>query len=354
MSSIITAAKVDISQATLPTTISIIIPVYNASDFIADCLNSIYNTKIDVVFEVIVVDDASTDDSAKIVQSFPCRYFRIQKSGVASARNFGIKKAQGGIIFFFDADVRLKKDTIARFLKHFQEDKDAHIIQGRWDKKSPVPSFSSRFFLLKYTYNFTPLFKGEKRIEVANLETGCLAIRREVFHYFDGFNESYRLSGGEEHEFGMRLLEKYKIYYYPDIFVEHAFGNILKTLGKIHRRTVNFSILSFKVRKSGFLKKHKNSVPTQNKVSVIIIYLLLINSFLFLFNIRSALILSSILLLFYFINIFKFLAFLFRQENIIFALKGAAADFLIMLPMLFGLLRGAYIYYILGQRDFKI
>src|SRR3990167_7399424 len=125
--------------------ISIIIPVYNGANSIGNCLESIFRNRVDIPFEVMVIDDGSTDDTAGIVRQFPCQYFRIEKSGAAAARNYGIKRANGDIIFLFDADVRLKEDTIEKFLKHFSEDKDTYIIQGRWDKNSLSPTLSSRF-----------------------------------------------------------------------------------------------------------------------------------------------------------------------------------------------------------------
>ncbi|MEW6618877.1 MAG: glycosyltransferase family 2 protein [bacterium] len=334
--------------------ISIVIPVYNGEKTIGRCLDSIFSSNIKVPFEVIIVDDGSTDNTAGVVQEFACRYLRIEKSGVAAARNFGIKEAKGDIIFFFDADVILKKDTLEKFLRHFEEDTDAYIIQGRWDRKSPISTFSSEFFLLKYTYNFAGLFKDKRRIEAANLETGCLGIRKEVFNYFKGFNEGYKFSGGEEHELGIRLLARYKIFYYPDIFVEHGFGNILPALKKIYRRTINFSILSFQAKNKDFMKLHSNSVPLQDKLSIIIISLMGINFFLLFFKARLALILFIILLLIYIINIYKFLFFLLKEKGIFFAMKRAVADFTIMLPRLLGILKAIYIYFVLRQKDYRV
>lgn len=334
--------------------ISIIIPVYNGEKHIGKCLNSINGCKINITFEIIVVDDASTDGTESVIQKFPCRYIKIKKSGVAAARNAGIKNAKGDIIFFFDADVKLKKDTIDRFLAHFREDADAYLMQGRWDKISPVPTFSSRFLLLKYAYNFKELFKNKRRLEAANLETGCLAVRREVFEKIGLFDERYKFSGGEEHELGIRILERYKIFYYPDIFVEHAFGNIFNTLKKIYRRTVNFSMLSFKTENKNFMKLHRNSVPLQDKISVLIIFLLVCDLPLFFININTGFYIFIILLALYFLNVFNFFVYLRKEESTSFAIIGIASDFLIMIPRLLGALKASCMFYVLRQKEYKI
>jgi glycosyltransferase involved in cell wall biosynthesis len=334
--------------------ISIIIPVYNGEKFIGHCLNSVFKAKINVPFEVIAIDDGSTDNTAGIVRQFPCGYFKIEKSGVSAARNAGIKKAKGEIIFFFDADVRLKEDTITRFSKHFEEDRNAYIIQGRWDKESSVPGFSSRFLLLKYAYNFMGQFKGNRRIEWSSLETGCLGVRAEVFERCGGFDEGYKFAGGEEHEFAMRVLNKYKIFYYRDIFVGHAFESIFKAFKKTYKRTVNFSMLSFKSGNKNFIKPRKNFIPIQDRISVLLIFLLLCSSSLFFFDIKLASIICTIILFMYLANISKFLLYLRTERNAFFAITGIAAHLAIMFPRLLGILKAGYMFYILRQTEFKI
>lgn len=88
--------------------ISVIIPVYNASGFLADCLQSVAGQTW-TVLEVLLIDDGSTDDSACICRSFcekDSRFRLLQKEngGVSSARNLGLEKASGDYIAFVDAD----------------------------------------------------------------------------------------------------------------------------------------------------------------------------------------------------------------------------------------------------------
>lgn len=77
--------------------ISVIIPNYNGSSTIGKCLESAFSSKYDN-FEVLAVDDCSTDNSVEIIKSFPCRLIALDKnSGASKARNTGAYKSSGEI-----------------------------------------------------------------------------------------------------------------------------------------------------------------------------------------------------------------------------------------------------------------
>ena len=88
--------------------VSIIIPVYNAEQYIAECLKSLSDQTF-CDFEVLIVDDGSNDLTPTICQSYAVKdprfkYFSKKNGGVSSARNFGLKRASGEWIAFVDAD----------------------------------------------------------------------------------------------------------------------------------------------------------------------------------------------------------------------------------------------------------
>ena len=110
--------------------VSIIIPVYNSMNTLNLCLDSVcdqvsgYEEKI----EVIVVDDGSTDGSAKIIERYSKRFgFKVimqQNKGLSGARNSGISLASGRYLYFLDSDDYLLPKTIEEFLKWTQSDAD--------------------------------------------------------------------------------------------------------------------------------------------------------------------------------------------------------------------------------------
>jgi glycosyltransferase involved in cell wall biosynthesis len=90
---------------TSETTVSVIVPCFNAAAYLTDALNSIFDQSVPEL-EVIVVDDGSTDDSSSIAATFGdrIRYERQQNQGISAARNTGLRLSNGGLIAFLDAD----------------------------------------------------------------------------------------------------------------------------------------------------------------------------------------------------------------------------------------------------------
>lgn len=96
--------------------ISIVLPVYNAEEYIGECLNSIVSNNLSKV-EIVVVDDGSTDKSRDIIRSYKEKYPQIQlyekkNGGVSSARNYGLKKSHGRWIWFIDSDDIIFQNSI--------------------------------------------------------------------------------------------------------------------------------------------------------------------------------------------------------------------------------------------------
>ena len=119
-----------------PIKVSFIIPVYNKEKYLNSCLDSIYklskNYKFDQQFEVLAINDYSSDNSLKILDKWKkkntsLRIFNTKKNcGVSSARNLGIKKSKGEYIFFVDADDFIQIDAFKKvyeiILKNLSKD----------------------------------------------------------------------------------------------------------------------------------------------------------------------------------------------------------------------------------------
>lgn len=107
--------------------ISFIIPTYNAEKTIDNTINSILmQEKSDIEYEIIVVNDGSTDNTDKVMQKFnentKVKYFTKENKGVADTRNYGVNKASGEYIIFVDSDDYISKDLL--------KDIESYIRQG--------------------------------------------------------------------------------------------------------------------------------------------------------------------------------------------------------------------------------
>ena len=112
--------------------ISIVIPAYNAADFIAKTLESIFAQTVSV-FEVIVVDDGSTDGTPEVLEKLDDQrvtILRQENAGVSSARNMGFNASNGDHIVFLDADDILAPDAVSRFVEMFDKFPDAAFVYG--------------------------------------------------------------------------------------------------------------------------------------------------------------------------------------------------------------------------------
>jgi glycosyltransferase involved in cell wall biosynthesis len=197
---------------------SIIIPLYNKADFIAEAIQSVLDQSHQN-FEVIVVDDGSIDDSAKRVRAIPDQRVKLiqqTNSGVSCARNAGIEQANGDLVFFLDADdwylptyletivsMALQYPEIAFFATNFKNVSDNNLDQTSmfWDPgDTSCVEFIDDLF---QRWRIDPIFV-----------TNSVAIRRTALINFKPCfppGEQW----GEDQDLWFRLAEKFRLAYCP-------------------------------------------------------------------------------------------------------------------------------------------
>jgi len=113
-----------------PSLITAIIPVYNGERYLAEAIESVAAQTYRPI-EIVVVDDGSTDGSARVAQRFESvRYCRQLHGGIGSARNRGVALAQGGVFAFLDADDLWEKDKLGLQMAAFDEDAEIDVVFG--------------------------------------------------------------------------------------------------------------------------------------------------------------------------------------------------------------------------------
>jgi glycosyltransferase involved in cell wall biosynthesis len=109
---------------------SVVIPAYNEAGFIGDCLRSLARQDFGGGYEVIVVDNNSTDDTAEIARSYGVTVLHEEHPGVCRARQRGTQAAAGGIVVSSDADTRFDTAWLSRIDKAFQADATLVAVAG--------------------------------------------------------------------------------------------------------------------------------------------------------------------------------------------------------------------------------
>ena len=114
--------------------LSIIVPVYNAAEYLPGCLNSMLDQELNKSdYEIVCVDDGSTDDSLEILNDYAKRFPNIkpyhkENGGVSSTRNFAIEKSQGEYLMFVDSDDFICKNSIKSIVDEAIK-KDVDIVE---------------------------------------------------------------------------------------------------------------------------------------------------------------------------------------------------------------------------------
>jgi glycosyltransferase involved in cell wall biosynthesis len=110
--------------------ISLIIPAYNEEKYLGDCLKHILQNGTEL-FEIIVVDNASTDKTSEIAKTFPgVKVVREERKGLTKARQRGLLEASGDIVAYTDADTKMPKGWVEKIHKHFEKNENLVCVSG--------------------------------------------------------------------------------------------------------------------------------------------------------------------------------------------------------------------------------
>ena len=187
-----------------PRPLSVIVPVRDGNATLARALTAILASELPRDdYELIVVDDASSDSSSELAARYADTVVRLtmRKSGAAYARNRGAELAQGEILAFVDADAMVRPDTLPRMLQMLYDHPGLDAVSASHEQTAGAPNIVSQYWNL--------LLHFGEQIQAGtsgNVASPCAAIRRQIFlsagMYDEWRFETARLEGIE---FGHRL-----------------------------------------------------------------------------------------------------------------------------------------------------
>lgn len=304
--------------------ISIIIPTYNDQENLKKTLSAILNSNYKP-YEVIVVDDASTDKTKEEIEKIGFKYIKLEKnSGQATARNTGAKIAKGDILFFIDSDIMIKKDTLEQIDKAYKNP-EIMVYQGVTSKKPLNKGFGPELMALKWYHTLS------KERKASFVYSHVFSIRKEVFNEFGGFNQKFRPPGaGEEFDLGIRLRKKYILHTDPQLIVEQGFPGILRRAYYLYKRAYVWASLFSKTKK--FEKTNatlKEALIGIFDILTIIFLVLSIFNTLFLYPFISFFLIQTIL------NS-SFYLFILKEKGLLFLFRSISPTVLWSIAQIFG------------------
>lgn len=175
--------------------ISFIVPAYNEESHIENLIKSIQNSVKGLQYEIIIVDNGSTDNTLEIARKNGARVVSIKRSTISIARNVGTLKANAEVVAFLDADVRITKEWGKEILERINNIQSARVLTGSRYLVPENPSWIEKNW-------FQPLSLKD----VTYINGGNIVVSKKTFALIGGFNEM--MVSGEDYEFSMRAISK--------------------------------------------------------------------------------------------------------------------------------------------------
>jgi len=255
--------------------VSVIIPMYNLDKYILETLKSVLDQKCDCSYEIIVIDDNSTDNSFKVVQDFSYQHAEIKLlhneliKGVSGCRNTGLNNAQGTWVAFLDGDDLWHESTISKKLAIAETNPEIEFLSSGYIDWFYQESISKS---MQQQSNITPFIKNTKdnyfliQSPVSSLIdchqlawTGTVFVKKSLTNKIGLFNDTYKMS--QDRDYWLRLAAKTKYI----AFITEDLSWYRKRSGSQTRRGIPGTVWMSKVL--GNLINEPEFTPYKSKIS---------------------------------------------------------------------------------------
>ncbi len=197
-------------------TATVIIPIFNRANLIGQTINSVLSQSYNN-FELFIIDDGSTDNTKQIIDEIKdgrIKYFYKNNGGVSSARNMGLKNAQGQFICFLDSDDLWPANFLQIMIKHLQNNPKydaAYCMRTRFfDDGSIESSYQKEFFCSGQV--------AARLFEKTFIQTSAICFRKNALEGLF-FDES--LTNGEDVDFWLRVSTRTEFLFVLDVQIKY-------------------------------------------------------------------------------------------------------------------------------------
>jgi O-antigen/teichoic acid export membrane protein/glycosyltransferase involved in cell wall biosynthesis len=178
---------------------SFIVPFHSGLASLTRCLRAL--TPLTANRELLIAADGAVEDCGPLAEACGARVIAIDgPSGPATARNAAARAATGDVLVFFDSDVVVSPDSLARLERIFYEQPETAAVFGAYDDSPTDPRFVSQYKNLSHAF-----VHRSSSTTAHTFWTGFGAVRRDAFFDVDGFDERFRRPSVEDIDFGYRL-----------------------------------------------------------------------------------------------------------------------------------------------------
>ncbi|HPQ39173.1 MAG TPA: exopolysaccharide biosynthesis polyprenyl glycosylphosphotransferase [bacterium] len=200
------------------TEVTVVIPAYNAEATLEKCLAALSDQTLDrEYYEIIVVNDGSTDDTAKIARNYDVRVLDQSNQGPAMARNTGAADARGEIIVFTDADCVADRQFLEEMIRPFS---DPSIVGVKGVYRTQQTRLWARFAQIEFMERYAKLERSES---IDFVDSYAAAFRKRVFNQVGGFDPHFPVANNEDVDLSYKIAGMgYPMVFNPRAIVYHT------------------------------------------------------------------------------------------------------------------------------------
>ena len=195
--------------------VSVVVPVYNGEKTIKKTIEALLSQKTEKSYEIIVVDDGSTDDTPNIIKNYPVKIITQKNAGPSAARNTGWKAASAEIVAFTDSDCIPVPDWIEVISNHFEKP-SVGGVGGTYETEN------TGSILATYIGEDIRFRHGRLGKEIEATGTFSVAFRKNLLEQVGGFDETYKKATAEDFDVSFAIRKAgHKIIFEPNAIVGH-------------------------------------------------------------------------------------------------------------------------------------
>lgn len=249
---------------------SVVIPAFNSANTIGEQLYALQNQDFSGIFEIIVADNGSKDDTVKVVGEYigTMRNLKLIKAnikkGAAHARNCGVEMAESDVVLFCDADDRVSSNWVAQML----ESLNTHQIVA--PRMEHFEISNSRFATLRKNMQVDGLLNTDFQPSLPFAGASGLGVKKDLHERLNGFDELFLAGEDWDYCWRAQLEAKTELVFNSDaiIHIRHR-GNTNKFIKQAIFWGMYYPLIGKKYKKHGMLPPHLNEIKLKYKKLIV-------------------------------------------------------------------------------------